>query len=313
MFVLTSDKKYGSITLSKMQNRTKGTLQMSNKIILCADSTCDLSPELCERYNVVINSFTVILDEKTYHDGVDLTPDDMYRVYREKKILPHTSATNIDEYEAMFRKYIDQGCDVIFINLGSGLSATYNNCRLAAESFPGRAFAVDSRNLSTGTGLLVIEAAKMIEEGKLTAAEIVERLCEIRNRVHASFVIDTLEFLYKGGRCSALAMFGANALKLRPCIMVDNQSGKMSVGKKYRGNMDKVVLQYAKDAISGIDIDTEKVFITHSGVPESQSEAVRALLAESLPFENIYITRAGCGISTHCGPGTLGVLFIAKK
>ncbi len=293
----------------------KGIFYMENserKIILCADSTCDLSPELVEKFHVVINPFTVILDDKEYHDGVDLTPDDMYAVYHDKGLLPHTSATNVAEYEAVFKKYIDEGNDVIFVNLGSGLSATYNNCRLAAESFPGRAFAVDSCNLSTGSGLLVIEAAKRIEKG-MAAADIVRELDEIKHRVHASFVIDTLEFLYKGGRCSALAMFGANALRLHPEIVVDNASGKMSVGKKYRGPMDKVVLKYAEDAINVEAMNTEKIFITHSGVSQKQIDDVSALLRSKYNFENIYVTRAGCGISTHCGPGTLGVLFITDK
>lgn len=283
-----------------------------SKIVLCADSTCDLSPELCEKYNVVINHFAINLDDKEYRDGIDITPDFMYEVYRQKKILPHTSATNVAEYESMFKKYIDEGADVICITLGSGLSASHNNCRMAAESFPGHAFAFDSGNLSTGSGLLVIEAGEMIKQG-LEAPEIVKRLEETRGKVHASFVLDTLEFLYKGGRCSALEMFGANALKLHPSIMVDNSSGKMSVGKKYRGHMDKVVPAYAADAINFDDIRTDKIFITHSGVPESQIESVRALLEKKADFDNIYVTRAGCGISTHCGPGTLGVLFITKS
>ncbi len=285
---------------------------MSNRIVLCADSTCDLSPELCERYNVVINHFAVILDEKEYRDGVDIAPDDIFEAYRTRKILPHTSATNVAEYETLFKKYVDEGCDVICINLGSGLSATHNNARLAAECFPGRVFAVDSGNLSTGSGLLVIEAAQMIEQG-MAAADIVDRLYEIRGRVHASFVLDTLEYLYKGGRCSALAMFGANALKLHPGILVDNKSGKMSVGKKYRGSMDKVVPTYAADAINFDDIQTDKIFITHSGVPQKQIDAVREMLEKKAKFDNIYVTRAGCGITTHCGPGTLGVLFITKS
>ena len=184
---------------------------MEHKIILSADSTCDLGDELRQRYHVQYYPFHVILDGKAYSDGVDLVPDQIYQVYEEKHILPKTAAINAAEYVEYFKKWTDQGYEVIHVTLGSGLSATYQNCCLAAKELPG-VYPIDSRNLSTGSGLVVLEAADRIAKG-MPAAQIAKEVQELTSRCHASFVIDTLEFLYKGGRCSALAMLGANMLK----------------------------------------------------------------------------------------------------
>ena len=192
---------------------------MSKKTVLCADSTCDLGDMLRERYDVHYYPFHVILDGKTYSDGVDLVPDEIYRVYRERNILPKTAAINAAEYTAFFKQFTDQGYEVVHITLGSGLSASYNNCRMAAEEIPG-VYAVDSRSLSSGSGLAVLEAADRIAAG-MPAEQVAREVQELTARCHASFVIDTLEFLYKGGRCSALAMLGANLLQLKPCIEVN--------------------------------------------------------------------------------------------
>lgn len=284
---------------------------MANPIILCADSTCDLGPELVERYHVNYYPFHVILDGKTYGDGVDLTPDQIYDVYRAKKILPKTAAINTTEYMDFFRQWTDQGCEVIHLTLGSGLSASYNNCRLAAEQMPG-VYAIDSQNLSSGSGHLVIEAAERIAAG-MPAAQVAEEVRALTRKVNASFVIDTLEFLYKGGRCSALQMLGANVLHLKPCIEVDNASGCMNVGKKYRGSLEKALEQYVRDRLEGrSDIVSRRIFITHSGISEERIALVRSLVEKYGDFEEIFVTRAGCTISSHCGPNTLGVLFMEK-
>ena len=284
---------------------------MGSKIILSADSTCDLGDELRERYNVQYYPFHVILDGKTYGDGVDLVPDRIYEVYREQKILPKTAAINAAEYAEYFKKWTDQGYEVIHLTLGSGLSATYNNCRMAAENMEG-VYAIDSRNLSTGSGLAVIEAAERIAAGMPTA-QIAKEVQELTARCHASFIIDTLEFLYKGGRCSALAMLGANMLQLKPCIEVNNADGSMSVGKKYRGSLDKALEQYVRDKLSGRkDLKTDRVFITHSGISDERIALVKKLVKELADFKEIFVTRAGCTISSHCGPNTLGVLFMTK-
>ncbi len=284
---------------------------MADKIILSADSTCDLGPELVERYQVHYYPFHIILDGNTYGDGVDLVPDQIYAVYNEKKILPKTAAINAAEYVEFFKKWTDQGYEVVHVTLGSGLSATYNNCRLAAQELPG-VYPVDSRNLSTGSGHIVIEAAERIAAG-MPAAQVAQEVQALTAKVNASFVIDTLEFLYKGGRCSALQMLGANMLHLKPCIEVDNSSGCMDVGKKYRGSLERALELYVKDRLEGrTDIVTRRAFITHSGISEERIALVRSLVEKYASFEELFVTRAGCTISSHCGPNTLGVLFMEK-
>lgn len=282
---------------------------MSKGIILAADSTCDLGDELRQRYSVHYFPFHIILDGKNYRDGVDLTPDRIYEVYREKKILPKTAAINSAEYTDFFRQWTDQGYEVIYITLGHGLSASYNNCRLAAEELEG-VYVIDSCSLSTGSGHLVIEAAERIEKG-MPAKQIAKEVQALTPYVRASFIIDTLEFLYKGGRCSALQMLGANMLQLKPCIEVHTEDGSMGVGKKYRGSLDKVLVQYVHDKLDGRrDVRKERVFITHAGISEQRIELVKNEIIKLGLFENIYVTRAGCTISSHCGPNTLGVLFM---
>ena len=191
------------------------------------------------------------------------------------------------------------------------LWATYNNCRLAAEEVPG-VYVVDSCNLSTGSGLLVIEAAERIAAG-MPAAQIAEEVQALASHAHASFVIDTLEFLYKGGRCSALQMLGANVLQLKPCIEVKNADGTMNVGKKYRGSLDKALVQYVHDRLDGVEnIKEDRVFITHSGISQERIDLVKREVEKTGLFREIFVTRAGCTISSHCGPNTLGVLFMTK-
>ncbi len=281
------------------------------KIILCADTTCDLGPELCRRYAVHCYPLHVILEGKSYKDCVDITPEDIYKAYAEKKILPTTSAINVGEYTEYFKEWTNQGYEVIYITLGHGLSATYNNCRLAAEETDG-VYVIDSCNLSTGSGHLVIEAAERIAAG-LPAAQIVEEVRALVPHVHASFVIDTLEFLYKGGRCSALQMLGANMLQLKPCIVVNPEDGTMSVSKKYRGSLDKALQQYVSDQLTGhTNVKSDRVFITHSTISQERLDMVRKALEETHLFKEILVTQAGCTISTHCGPNTLGVLFLTN-
>lgn len=284
---------------------------MSKKVLLTADSTCDLSEELVKRFDVVINPLHVVLDEQSYLDGVDLTPDDIYRVYNEKKLLPKTAAINTAEFVDFFTPYLNEGYEIVHINLGSGLSVTHANCRMAAAELEG-VYVVDSCNLSTGSGLLVLEAADRIAAG-MPAEQVAREVQDLAGKVSASFVLDTLEFLYKGGRCSALAMMGANLLQLKPCIEVDNTSGKMGVGKKYRGSLDKALQQYVHDHLADrTDVCTNRMFITHSGISEERIAMVKAEVEKYQTFDEIFITRAGCTISSHCGPNTLGVLFLTK-
>lgn len=284
---------------------------MAKKVILSADSTCDLSPELLERYQVQRYPLHVVLNEKTYSDGVDITPDEIYTVYKEQGVLPKTAAVNMAEYIDFFKPFVDDGCEVVHISLGSGLSASYNNCRMAAEELEG-VYVVDSRNLSTGSGLLVLEAAERIAAG-MPAEQVAKEVQALTSKVQASFVIDTLEFLHKGGRCSALAMFGANLLQLKPGIEVNNQDGKMGVGKKYRGSLDKALQQYVQDKLADrTDIRTNRIFITHSGISDERIAMVKKLVAQYIKFDEVPVTRAGCTVSSHCGPNTLGILFMTK-
>ena len=285
---------------------------MAKPVLLSADSTCDLSPELFEKYRVLRVPLHVILEDKSYLDGVDLDPDGIYRVYKEKKVLPKTAAVNADEYLQIFRPYLDQGYEVVHISIGSALSAGYNNCRLASEEAEGL-FVIDSASLSSGSGLLVIEAAERIAAG-MPAAQVAEEVRALVPRVRASFVIDSLEFLHKGGRCSALAMLGSNLLQLKPCIVVDEKAGgKMSVGKKYRGALDRALQQYVQDQLQGrTDLKLDRIFITHGGIAQKYIDLVHQEIPKYADFKEILVTHAGCTICSHCGPGTLGVLFLTK-
>ena len=284
---------------------------MAKPIVLCADSTCDLSPELIEKYQVKILPMHVNLEENSYLDGVDINPDAIYDYYHEHKVLPKTAALNMDEFIDFVKPYIDAGNDVICITLGSALSTTFNNCRLASMEIEGL-YAIDSNNLSTGFGHVVMAAGDRIAAG-MPVEQIVEEVQALTQKVEASFIVDNLEFLHKGGRCSAVAMLGANVLKLKPCIEVSNEGGKMGVSKKYRGALDRVLEEYVADRLSGReDIVQDRIFITHSGISEERIAIVKAAIKKHMKFDEIYITRAGCTISSHCGPNTLGILFVRK-
>lgn len=284
---------------------------MNNKIIVTTDSTCDLGSELMERYSIHSTALHVNLDGEDRRDGIDIDPDEIYQVYNEKKVLPKTSATNVQEYIDFFQPFVDQGYEIIHINLGSGLSACYQNCCLAAEELP-QVHPVDSASLSTGTGLMVLEVADMVAAGR-TVEEILAMIPQIRANCHASFVVDTLEFLYKGGRCSALAMFGANLLQIKPSIAVSTEDGTMDVDKKYRGSLDKALTNYVREKLEGrTDLKTHRIFITHSGISEERIQMVKELIGKYAQFDEILVTRAGCTISSHCGPNTLGILFMTK-
>lgn len=281
------------------------------KVILSADSTCDLDDILKERYEVHCHPLHIILGDKDYKDGVDMTPDDIYETYQRERILPKTTAPNPAEYMDYFKKWTDEGYEVIHISLGSGISSSYQNSCLAATEL-GNVYPIDSCNLSTGMGLLVIEAAERIAMG-MPAAQIYQEVNDIKSKVHASFVIDSLTYLYEGGRCSALAAFGANLLNIKPSIEVDNTSGNMRVGKKYRGALTKVLKRYTIDQLKDqTDLNLNRVFITHSGIAPESIDLVRNTIEELTDFKEILVTRAGCTISSHCGPNTLGVLFMSK-
>ncbi len=279
-------------------------------IIITSDSTTDLSAELKERYNIKTIPLGVNLGDKTYFDGVDVTPDDIYEYHRKTGELPKTTAANLGDLIDFFKPLVDEGNKVIHFSISGEMSSTFNNSRMAAEEV-GNVYAIDSRNLSTGAGLLVIAAAEMAKKG-MEAEEIVKEIENLIPKVDASFVIDNLEYLHKGGRCSAVAMLGANLLKLKPCIEVKN--GSMGVGKKYRGKFGDVLKTYVAERIGdGSDIDLDRVFVTHAGCDMDIVNAVVEDVKKAAPFKEVFLTRAGCTISSHCGADTLGVLFIRKN
>ncbi|WMM26394.1 DegV family protein [Tissierella sp. MB52-C2] len=278
------------------------------KIILSVDSTCDINHELMETYNINSFPYTILLDEKVYKDNVDITPPEIFNTYFEKKILPKTSAINVAEYYRYFKPWIDDGHEVIHINLGSALTSSHNNCSIVANELKG-IYPIDSQNLSTGSALLVLKAANMIKEG-LSAQEISTRLNSHRGNIHMSFILDTLDFLYAGGRCSKLSSLGANLLKIKPVINVDNSSGAMDVGNKYRGSLSKTIPKYISDKLSSYDnINQDHIFIVHSGIDSKYIDLAKSVILEHMDFDKIHVAVASCTISCHCGPNTLGIAF----
>lgn len=282
---------------------------MNEKILIASDSTTDLNADLIARYDIKLLPLGVSMGERQYTDGVDITPDDIYENYEKTGTLPKTSAINLASAAAFFKQYTEKGYSVVFFTISSQMSSTYQNLHLAATEYE-NVYVVDTKNLSTGGGLLVVAAAELAKAGK-SAAEIAKTCEALAGRVDASFVIDSLEFLHKGGRCSAVAALGANLLKLKPCIVV--KDGKMSVGGKYRGKYGDVLLKYVADRIGDAsDIELDRVFVTHAGCDREIVDACVAKVKELAPFGEVHVTRAGCTVSSHCGRNTLGVLFIRK-
>lgn len=287
---------------------------MSGIKITC-DSTCDLTESLYSDYGVTVMPLGVVLGEDLRKDGVDVDPAAIFDYVGKTGVLPKTSAVSVNEYYETFKQFCLEGSAVIHINISSDFSSCYTNAVQAAsmvkEEIPDADIRViDSRNLSSGSGHLVLLARELANSG-LSAADIEDRLNKAKNRLDVSFVLQTLEYLQKGGRCPSVVAFGANLLKLRPEIEV--REGKMGVAKKYRGSMEKFILDYVRGRLAGReDIDTKRIFITHSHVPQEIVDKVRAQFSELQPFEEIIETYAGCTVSSHCGPNCLGVLFFTK-
>lgn len=280
-------------------------------IKIISDSTCDLSPELIERYNITILPLFVRLGDDEFLDGKTITPEEIYAWSDKTGETPKTAAPSFPMIEELFKKELEAGNDLVVFTISSQMSASCNNFRIMAEELDAedRIRVIDSENLSTGIGLLVVEAAIMAEAGK-SLDEIEKKINETRSKVRASFVVDTLVFLHRGGRCSGLAAMLGGALKLHPRIAVAD--GAMSAGKKYRGAPMKYVLEYVKDMEDDLKTAlSDRVFITHSGCKKVVVDAVKDYLGRLDHFKEILETRAGSVVSSHCGPGTLGVLFIA--
>ena len=282
---------------------------MSKPVMITADSTADLSADLRERFDIRVIPLTITLGDESFPDGEHFTPADMYARYREDGTLPKTAAPSIQDFLTFFEAFTEKGFEVVHLDISAELSNTWNAARLAAEELEG-VYVIDSRMLSSGIALLAIEGAECRDKG-MNATEIAAHLEELKKKVSTSFVLDTLQFMWKGGRCNAVTALGANLLKIKPGLEMRN--GKLEVNKKYRGSMERVYRQYITERLEGKAVRPGHVFLTESGeVPEETVESLTALVKELTGCREVHHATAGCTISSHCGPKTLGVLFIEE-
>jgi DegV family protein with EDD domain len=282
---------------------------MVKKIALTADSTCDLPKELQAKYNVTLIPLTITMGSGTYRDGIDLVYTDLFAYFDRTKQLPKTSAPSPALYQEIFQRLTDQGYEVIHLSLDSEISSSYNNACFIAKDFP-NVHVIDSKNICGSVSLMLIHAGEMINAGK-DADEIVAELERIVPLAHTSFVIDTLTYLYKGGRCSALAMLASSVLVVKPCI--EMRDGIMVVGKKYRRNPKQLIKQYLTDMLTGVEVDKDApIFVANTYYNEELAEYAYSILKYEFGFKEVIIVKAGSIISTHCGPNTIGLFFISK-
>jgi len=277
------------------------------RIRISADSTCDLSPELLERYDVAITPLYIRLGDRDLKDSIEVTREDIFKYVEETKAIPKTAAVNVGDYVEFFRKTKEEGYDgVVHFTISSEMSSCYQNACLAAEGFE-NVFIVDSRTLSTGIGHLVLDACELRDEGK-SAKEIFDAVEQRKEKLDVSFVLDTLRYLALGGRCNSLLAFGANLFNIKPSIQV--KEGKMGVEKKYRCSFERAVVRYVNDKLADRDtLNLKRIFITDSGVSDEVFNAVKEAVEKNAPFLEILHTRAGCTVSSHCGPNCIGILF----
>lgn len=280
------------------------------KIKITSDSTCDLSRDLLERYNISIIPLYVIKDGQSYRDGVDIRTDDIYAHVDAGGALCTTSAVSMVDYEEFFTREVEGYDGLVHLNISKTMSSCHQNAVNAARQF-GNVQVVDSCNLSTAQGLLALEGAEMAMRGNMDEKQIAEALRALTDKVDASFILDRLDYMSRGGRCSSAAALGASLLSLKPCIEV--HEGKMGVAKKYRGKLNKVLRDYVRDRLENNDgITTKRIMITHTPMPEGAVELVREEVKKYQNFGEIIETEAQCTIACHCGPHTLGILYINK-
>ncbi len=279
------------------------------KVVITVESTSDLSDELKSRYGIPSIPLYISADDGEYIDGVNITTPEMFEKVAASGKLPKTAAASVADFQAAWKPYIDEGCEIVHISISSEFSSCYQNARLAASENEG-VYVVDSRSLSSGIAQLAIEGAVMAENG-MSGADIAAALEEKREKLNVSFVLDTMDYLAKGGRCSAVSAFAAGLLKLRLCIEV--KDGKMDVAKKYRGKMSQVLCEYVRERLSACaDAELDRIFITDTGVADEVRQAVRDAVLEVKPFKEVIFTDAGTTIATHSGPKCLGILFFNK-
>lgn len=281
-----------------------------NPVRLISDSTCDLSKEQIAKHDIRIVPLFVRFGEESFLDGVDLTPEEMYRQVALRGVLPKTAAASPGMFFEVFEEAVREGCDVVYVGIGSKFSATFQSAVVAKDMVDAkRVHLVDSANLSSGSGLLLLKAAKLRAEGK-SAQAIAEDIQALVPKVRTQFVISTMEYLHKGGRCSGMQALFGTLLKIKPIIKVVD--GAMAVGKKPRGPIQAAVDVLIEEAFEKLDdLDLETMMITHS-MAHDTAVYVRSRLETKIPSSAIYETNAGCVISSHCGEGCIGILYLVK-
>jgi DegV family protein with EDD domain len=279
------------------------------RIKISVDSTCDLPRESLERHNIGVAPLYIVRDGESLRDGAEITADDLYAHVRATGRLCSTAAVSFGDYMDLFGAYLAEYDAVIHFTIAAGMSSCWQNACMAARKLGERVYVVDSENLSAGIGLLALCAAERAESGA-DAAVIAAEMEALKKRLDVSFVIETLDFLRRGGRCSAVAALGANLLRLRPCIEVKDAA--MEVGKKYRGAPDKYIPAYIAERLAAGAYDRGRCILMHSGVDAAVEEAAAAQLAESGLFDEVLRCRVGCTISNHCGPGALGLVMLRE-
>ena len=278
------------------------------KVVISCDSSADIPPEIIKQRSIRVIPLTINMGDKSYKDG-EVCPDDLYEYNKSTGLLAKTSAPNAAEVAAIFEELTADKSAVVHFSISDSMSVSRANAAVAAADFED-VYVVDSQNLSSGISLLVLAACDMADSG-MSAGEIAENCKELAAKVDTSFVLSRLDYLHKGGRCSGVAVFGANMLGIKPCIQVRN--GAMEVGKKYRGRFSDVVANYISDKLSDTDdIVPDRIFVTHSGCEEAEMLKVCEQIKQLNLFKEILLCRAGCTISSHCGPGCMGILFIRK-
>lgn len=289
-----------------------GVYDFLKEVVITADSTCDLPKHLIEKYNIRIIPLSILLGENSYLDGIEIFPEDIYSYVGKNGTLPKTAAVTPAMYSDIFGEITSQGKAVVHIGLSSAISSSYNNACLSASEYSD-VYCVDSKSLCTGMGLLVLKACDFREKG-FDAKKIANRVNSLVPKVSTTFVLDNLEYLHKGGRCSGVARFSANVLGIRPSIAVDPKTGKLDVAKKYRGKIDMVYKQYINDCLKDTKkIDTSRIVIANSGnVPPEILSFAKGVIEGTKDFNEIITAQAGCTISSHCGPKTLAIFYIRK-
>ncbi|NLJ89593.1 MAG: DegV family protein [Clostridiales bacterium] len=281
------------------------------KIIITSDSTCDLSQDLINNLDIRVIPLYVNIGDESFKDGVEISPEEVFKSYEENDVLAKTSAIPIYDFKVFFEDLLDQGYEIIHFSISSLLSSSHQNAVNAANMLDtDKISLIDSLNLSTGIGLQVIRAAELAKQG-LTRQEIVDDIAAYSHKVNSSFVIDSLNYLWKGGRCSAVSAFGANLIKIKPCIEVTD--GTMKVGKKYRGSLERSLKAYVDDRLKDIEsIDPKRIFVTNTVEDKEITNRIIEMIKDRNYFEEILTSTAGCTISCHCGPNTLGIIYINK-